>query len=199
MNPQIYILGTIHSSGSSKERMRHIFNIYKFDIILSEGVDGRPDSNHIFKEPLFFMFVFPYYYILKLIGSEFDLLWKLAKQKHIPVVNIDYKINELVDIFNRWYNYLIIIFIFSCCYYAFIYLNPFNFPILICLIFVITCSVVFYMGYFLFRTFKHRNKKFISSIYSFGERYNNLLVVCGKYHRKYLRNHLQKKFKISVI
>ena len=125
---ELYILGTIHSSSSSKQKLIETLNKEKFDVIFTEGVYGKPMPLTLLKEPILFLFIYPYFHFLAKKGSEFDLLWEIARKKKIQIQNIDYEINELVTIFHKWYNHIALLIILFWTYFVFVIQNVLRLP-----------------------------------------------------------------------
>lgn len=182
--PTLYLYGTFHGGKKSKSDLRNIFNRYKIDAVLSEGV--KTQNQKMFqKEPFLVCPIWIYFQYLKEKGSEFDLAKELAKKSNIDFKLMDKSLNELIEYFHKPYNNIVFIIII-----AGILLTFHNFILLLLIgLFMVE---LFYFLYFVFKVWNWREEFFYENIKETIENkpYNSVLITCGKSHT----NFIKKKF-----
>jgi len=191
--PNLFILGTLHSSKYSKNKLKLILDKQKFDLIFTEGVHGKPDKSLYILEPALMFFLYCIYFkILNLLGSEFRILLDYAKSNNISYHNIDYDIEDLILIFHKDYNYLVYTIIFAILYFLIVHSLS-----ILALLVVFLLSLIFYMFYFLVQTWDMRNNYFKENIENnLQQKFENALLVCGNLHCKFIKERFKEKFNI---
>ncbi|MBU4185097.1 MAG: hypothetical protein KKC23_02650 [Proteobacteria bacterium] len=182
--PTIYLYGTFHSSEKSKRDIRNIFNRYKIDAVLIEGVDDR-NQKTFQNEPFLAIFLWIYFKLLTKMGSEFGLAKELANKSNIYIKYMDKSENELVEYFHKPYNNIIVFLIIVGI------LLIFNNSIILLLSALFVLGIL-YLFYFALKTWNFREDFFYENIKETIENnpYNSVLILCGKYHT----NFIKKKF-----
>ncbi|MCZ7392114.1 MAG: hypothetical protein ABOK23_10730 [Candidatus Methanoperedens sp.] len=110
--PTLYLYGTVHSSKKSKSDLSNIFNRYKIDAVLSEGVETQYQKMFQ-KEPFLACPYWVYFNCIKIMGSEFTLAKELANNSEIPIINMDKSLNEIIDYFHKPYINIVLIIIIA--------------------------------------------------------------------------------------
>lgn len=178
---QVYLLGTTHFTKKSKEQVKKVFENYKIDLILSEGVWGKLKIKEWIRDPFLSICIRVYFFISKIWSNEFYILEKISKDKKIPFRNIDKNINELFNYFYRRYNPIIFILIFLGLkiFYESYKIKNIS-PVIISLL----MTFMIYFVYFVIKTGSIRNESFSEKINNTIKKkdYRNILIVCGKLH-----------------
>ena len=196
--PKITLLGTMHFSKESKNIIKKAFKKYKFDCILTEGVEGKiSNKNHWVREPFLMIPLSIYFYFLSKFGKDFVTLKDLCKKYNIQNYNVDIPLKNLIKYFNKWYNYLIYFIVFLI---VMIIIRRTPLPKFMLIILGIILSLIFYFGYFVIKTKNIRDKSFCNNCKKIIKKYNynKILLVCGKAHIKSIKENI-KYFNIYFI
>ncbi|MBS3102893.1 hypothetical protein J4458_05625 [Candidatus Woesearchaeota archaeon] len=192
----LYLLGTVHGTRKSKKRLTSFLTNNKVDIILAEGIRNHNllNKNYWKIEPFLLLVVKVYFYCLKVKGTELNLAEILAKNKGIKFVNMDMSLSQVIDTFHKKSNLLVFLFIFIMAFIITLF-NKGYIPLFLKFIIAFVFAEIGYLGYFAISVNNLRNKNFKVNIISNLKNDKEILVVCGKFHSKFI----SKNFNVAKV